>query len=82
MTSIDERGRIVIPRGAREELGLTPGQPVIIERVERGILVRPALPMKEALRRLRGAIPRTQRAKRRSALDFKGMWLADLPHLK
>lgn len=78
-TSIDERGRVVIPRDVREELGFAPDRPVAWERVEGGILLRPALPMKEALRRLRGAIPRTARGKRLDPLLLKEIWTKDLP---
>lgn len=78
-TSIDERGRIVIPRDVREALGFSPERPVVWERVEGGILLRPALPMKEALRRLRGAIPKRARGKRSDPLRLKELWIERLP---
>ncbi|MBI4393109.1 MAG: AbrB/MazE/SpoVT family DNA-binding domain-containing protein [Euryarchaeota archaeon] len=55
-TTVDERGRVLIPRGIREEQGLAPGSPVIIESTKDGVLLRPALQREEALRRLNGAI--------------------------
>lgn len=53
--SIDDRGRVVIPHDMRAELGLRAGQPVTVERAEGGVVIRPAVPMREALRRLREA---------------------------
>lgn len=78
-TSIDERGRVLIPRDVRKEFGFAPDRPVVWERVEGGILLRPALPMKEALRRLRGAIGPDTRRGRMDPLRLKDMWTKDLP---
>lgn len=68
----------MIPRDVREELGFAPERPVVWERVEGGILLRPAFPMKEALRRLRGVIPKSARGKRVDPLRLKDIWTKDL----
>lgn len=79
-TAVDERGRIVIPRDFREEFGFTPGHPVIVERAKGGVLVRPALPMREALARLRGVITKhARRGPRLDPLKAKEMWTEKLP---
>jgi AbrB family looped-hinge helix DNA binding protein len=41
-TSIDDFGRIVIPKSARERYGLTPGTRVDIDQSPDGIVLRPA----------------------------------------
>lgn len=57
MTSkMDKRGRVLVPKELREAHGLTPGSPVIVEAVQDGVRIRPALPKTEALDRLAGAI--------------------------
>jgi AbrB family looped-hinge helix DNA binding protein len=61
-TTVDERGRILIPREFREAHGLTPGRAVIIEDTPEGVTLRAALPKADALARLAGAI-KTPRAK-------------------
>jgi AbrB family looped-hinge helix DNA binding protein len=40
-TRVDRFGRIVIPKVARDALGLAPGTPVTLEDVELGLLVKP-----------------------------------------
>jgi AbrB family looped-hinge helix DNA binding protein len=71
--TVDERGRILIPKELRDAHGLSPGSPVIIEPTEHGIELRPALPKEEAMRRLRGVIPRTA-GKGPGAFDAKRIW--------
>ena len=39
---IDKAGRIVIPKEMRDELGLSPDQPMTIEQTPEGILLRSA----------------------------------------
>lgn len=41
--TINERGGITIPAALRQAFGLRPGGEVIVEEVEQGILLRPAL---------------------------------------
>lgn len=78
-SAVDERGRVLIPRDIREDLGFAPGRPVIFERVKGGVLIRPALPMKEALDRLRGIIKKHPRGKRIDPLRIKDIWTEHLP---
>ena len=76
-TTVDERGRVLIPRDMREEHGFSPGSPVIIESTADGVVLQPALPREEALRRLNGAI--NAKTRKRDAvpldpLDVKKVW--------
>lgn len=75
--TVDERGRVLLPKALREAHGLTAGSPVIIESGPAGVLLRAALPKEEALARLAGAVNRTTR--RRGAtptdpLELKRIW--------
>lgn len=77
VSTVDERGRIVLPKDLRQAHGLTPGRPVIIESSEEGLIVRPALPLNEALDRLTGAINDSTRrpgARAVDPLDLKRQW--------
>lgn len=53
LADVDDRGRMVIPHDLREAAGIHPGSKVAIELGPGGeVVLRPALPMREALRRL------------------------------
>ncbi len=41
IVNIDKSGRIVIPKEMREELGLTPDQPLSIEQTQGGLVLKP-----------------------------------------
>jgi AbrB family looped-hinge helix DNA binding protein len=41
-TTIDRFGRVVIPKRVREDLGLTAGEPLVVEEQAEGILLKPA----------------------------------------
>lgn len=69
MTTVDERGRVLLPKDVREAHGLTPGSPVIVESGPDGVLLRAALPKEEALRRLKGAINKRTKCKDAPLLD-------------
>lgn len=76
-TTIDERGRVLLPKEIREAHGLTPGSPVIVESGPAGVLLRAALPKKEALERLAGVIKKGARrkgAKPIDPLELKRIW--------
>lgn len=73
-TTVDERGRILIPREFREAHGLTPGRAVIIEDTPDGVTVRAALPKDEALARLAGAIRAPAGKGAIGPLDAKKIW--------
>jgi len=53
---LDERGRVTLPQELREALALSPGDPVIVEKAEGGIVVRRVHSRKDAARKLRGII--------------------------
>lgn len=80
---VDDRGRVVIPHDVREAAGIHPGSKVTIEVGPGGeVVLRPTLPMREALRRLKAAIaaiPRERRGPREDPLKAKEMWTSDLP---
>lgn len=42
MPQVDDRGRVVIPKEVREELGITPGRQVRIEMEDGEAVIRPA----------------------------------------
>lgn len=76
-TTVDERGRILLPKDMRDAHGLTPGSPVIVESEPDGVRLRAALPKEEALRRLEGAINAETRkpgAKPIDPLETKRIW--------
>ena len=56
LTSLDERGRIIIPKDLREKLGLRPNQRIIIEVRGGEIVLKPALSVERFVRELRGCI--------------------------
>ena len=55
-TRIDERGRVTLPQELRDELALSPGDPVLLEKAEGGVLVRRVRSKKEVFRKLRGIV--------------------------
>lgn len=55
-TTIDERGRVLIPKEMREALGLRPGTQVHLETDGSTVRVRPALTHDDLLDRVIGAI--------------------------
>lgn len=55
-TRLDERGRVTVPQKLREELGLSPGDDVLVERAEEGVLVRRIHSKKATFRELRGIV--------------------------
>jgi AbrB family looped-hinge helix DNA binding protein len=56
ITRIDARGRVTLPHDLREELALLPGDAVLVEKAEGGIVVRRFQSKKDASRKLRGII--------------------------
>lgn len=55
-TRIDERGRVTLPKKLREDLTLLPGDIVLVEKAQDGIVVRRVGSTKEIFQRLRGVI--------------------------
>ncbi len=73
-TLVDERGRILVPKDLRAQFGLEPGCPVIVEAEADGIRLRRAMPRKEALDRLAGAIPKSAGRPPLDPLGAKWIW--------
>lgn len=79
-TTVDDRGRVLIPKELREELGLEPGDAVVIDADEDGVHLRPALSREEALGRLIGGITEENAAadaEEMDPLDVKEIWEPD-----
>lgn len=72
--TVDERGRILIPKELREAHGLSPGSAVVISETNGGIEIRRALSRQDALKRLEGAIPKDARGPRLDPLKLKKIW--------
>ncbi|MFA5862884.1 MAG: AbrB/MazE/SpoVT family DNA-binding domain-containing protein [Candidatus Thermoplasmatota archaeon] len=73
-TSVDERGRVLVPKDLRAQFGLEPGCPVIVEADADGIKLRRAIPRKEALGRLVGVIQKSAGRTSIDPLEAKRIW--------
>lgn len=69
-TSLDERGRIVIPKEAREKLGLKPNQRLLVRVREGEIVLRPPTGAGEFIAELRGCVT----GSRIKPSELKEMW--------
>ena len=49
--TIDKAGRIVVPKPLRDRLGMTPGTELVVETDGDGLVIRPARPGGELVRR-------------------------------
>ena len=56
ITTIDERGRVVIPKELREKLGLKPEQKIILELRGDELILKPALSVEDFIVELKGCI--------------------------
>jgi len=70
ISKIEERGRVVIPKDVREEMHLKPGQSVIVEKIEGGIVIRPAIDVKKLSSELRGCVKKSKI----KPMDIKKIW--------
>ncbi|MBW3582070.1 MAG: AbrB/MazE/SpoVT family DNA-binding domain-containing protein [Euryarchaeota archaeon] len=63
--TVDDKGRVLIPKHLRERYGLTPGTEVHFDTGRHGVEIHPAKDRREArreaLRKLRGAVNKTNR---------------------
>ncbi len=73
---IDERGRVTLPQDLREELALSPGDPVLVEKTEGGVVVRRVRSKKEVWRRLRGVITAKNAVARMDPMELKRLFRA------
>jgi len=53
---LDEEGRVRLPKEVLDELGLRPGQTLILEVRDREILLKPSVGPEEFISELRGCI--------------------------
>ncbi|MGB9659585.1 MAG: AbrB/MazE/SpoVT family DNA-binding domain-containing protein [Nitrososphaerales archaeon] len=56
LTSLDKRGRVVIPKELRKRLGLKPNQSMLIEVRGKEIVLKPALEVEKFIAELRGCV--------------------------
>lgn len=70
LTSLDERGRVVIPKEVRDRLGLKPNQRLLVEVKDGGIVLRPASNAKKSIAELRGCI----KGSRIKPKELKEIW--------
>jgi AbrB family looped-hinge helix DNA binding protein len=56
ITSIDKRGRVVIPKELREKLGLKPEQRIVLELRGDELVLKPALSVEDFIAELKGCI--------------------------
>jgi len=71
ITRIDGRGRVTLPQTIREDLALLPGDPVLVEKAQDGIVVRRVRSKKDASRSLRGIITAKNAVKRVDPMELK-----------
>ena len=75
--TVDERGRILIPKGMREHFGLHPGTPVVLEETDEGVVIRADSDPVRAFRRLMETVSRIRPdpdAPPLDPLDVKKIW--------
>lgn len=78
--TVDERGRVLIPKSLRDHLGLTPGAPVEIVEEDGRLVLQRAVDAKEALRSLLGVLHEGNRvpdAPKIDPLKIKEIWEKD-----
>ena len=71
ITRIDERGRVTLPQDLRQELALTPGDPVLVERTEGGVVVKKVHSKKEVFQKLRGIVTARNAVGKLDPMDLK-----------
>ena len=54
--TVDDRGRVLIPKEIRDQLGLQPGSPARLEVEEGRLIITPPLSPEEFIRRMEGCI--------------------------
>ena len=60
ITELEERGRILIPKSLRDELKLKPGQKLLVERKDKGIIIKPVIDLKRFSSELKGCVKRSK----------------------
>lgn len=80
--TIDEKGRITIPKHVRERLDLSPGERIELDVENGSIVVRPKISREEFVEEMAGCINSETRREDAPDLDpveLKKDWLSDLP---
>jgi len=70
LTTLDERGRVVIPKEMRERLGLKADQRLLVEVRAGEVVLRPALGVEAFIAELRGCV----RGARTRPSELKEIW--------
>jgi AbrB family looped-hinge helix DNA binding protein len=70
LSSLDSRGRVVIPKELRQKLGLRPDQAVMVEARGEEIVIRPILRAEEFIEELRGCV----RGSKIELAELKQIW--------
>ncbi len=70
IVSLEERGRLLIPKEFREDLKMKPGQKLVIEKHDDSIVVHKASDLKKFSEELKGCI-KTSKIK---PLEIKKIW--------
>jgi len=67
---LDEKGRVKIPREVLNELGLAPGQLLVLEVRNGTIVLRPKIGLEEFVSELRGCV----KGSKIKPNELKGIW--------
>lgn len=60
LSTIEERGRVLIPKSLRDELKLKAGQKLLVERRDSEIILKPTVNLKRFSSELRGCIKKSK----------------------
>ena len=69
-STLEERGRIIIPKDIRDELNLKPGQEIVFEKTGAGIIIRPAIDRKTFTEEMCGCVKNPKIRPK----DVKNIW--------
>jgi len=72
--TVDRKGRVVIPRELREELGLREGSKVRLFIEERKIVMRAPVSPEEFVREMEGCVKEGSPISKMNPLDLKKIW--------
>lgn len=67
--TVDEKGRVTIPKAMRESLGLEPGDSVHLEVEEGGVFIRPSVSRESFIASMEGCINEETRRPDAEAVD-------------
>lgn len=69
MTTVDSKGRIVLPKEIRDRFGLTPGTEVVVEVKEGNVLLEPEDSPESILQRMESLIESASANRQRPSTD-------------